>query len=57
VGEREESLHGEIAMAWESVGQVQTLRDVSHALTKVRTSLKQWSLDKFGSITKELKKL
>jgi hypothetical protein len=55
--EREESLHGEIAMAWESVGQVQTLRDVSHALTKVRTSLKQWSLDKFGSITKELKKL
>jgi ElaB/YqjD/DUF883 family membrane-anchored ribosome-binding protein len=36
---------------------VQTLGDVSHALTKVKTSLKQWSLDKFGSVTKELKKL
>jgi hypothetical protein len=55
--EREESLHEEIGKAWETAGQVQTLGDVSRALAKVKTSLKQWSLDKFGSVTKELKKL
>jgi hypothetical protein len=52
--EREETLQGAIKTAWDSVGQVQNLGDISCALDKVRSSLKKWSMDKFGSVTKEL---
>jgi hypothetical protein len=51
--EREISLHEEIERAWGAWGNVQTLGDVTHALAKVKSSLKRWSQDKFGSVTKE----
>jgi CRISPR/Cas system type I-B associated protein Csh2 (Cas7 group RAMP superfamily) len=55
--EREASLHDAIVNVWESVGNMQSLSDVSHALDIVRGSLKKWSMDKFGFVTKELQKL
>jgi hypothetical protein len=56
VGE-EASLHDEIVTAWESVGHMQNLADVYHALNTGRGSLKKWSMNKFASVTKELQKL
>jgi hypothetical protein len=51
--ERENSLHEEIVNAWESVGQTYSLGDIGRALDMVRGSLKKWTMDKFGSVTKE----
>jgi hypothetical protein len=53
----EEPLKEEIKNSWVSAGRVQTLSDVSCALGMVRSSLKRWSANKFGSVTKELKRL
>jgi hypothetical protein len=39
------------------VGHMQNLADIYHALNTVRGSLKKWSMQKFGSVTKELQKL
>jgi hypothetical protein len=42
--------------AWESVGQMQSLGDITQALDIVRQSLKKWSMENFGFVTKELQK-
>jgi hypothetical protein len=39
------------------VGHLQNLADIYHALNTVRGSLKKWSMQKFGSVTKELQTL
>jgi hypothetical protein len=44
-------------MAWEHGQEVQNMGDVVGRLRKVMASLKQWSMDKFGAVTKELSKL
>jgi hypothetical protein len=52
--EREESLAGEIKKAWEEGAQVQNLGDVVTSLRRVMKSLRSWSFQKFGAVTKEL---
>jgi hypothetical protein len=54
--EREDSLQEEIVNAWESVGQMQSLGNITQALDIVRQSLKKWSMENFGFVTKELQK-
>jgi hypothetical protein len=52
--EREESLPDEIRKAWESGESLHNLGDVVSRLRKVMSSLKRWSHEQFGAVTKEL---
>jgi hypothetical protein len=52
--EREESLPMEIKTAWEGGTKAQSLGDIAHSLGRVMVSLRKWSSEKFGSVTKEL---
>jgi hypothetical protein len=55
--EREPSLPKEIKLAWAAGNPVHHLGDVAKNLTGVMQSLKRWSKQKFGAVTKELEKL
>jgi hypothetical protein len=55
--EREPSLPEEITKAWQSGVWVQNLGDVANTLHTEMPSLKKWSHEKFGVVTKELKKI
>jgi hypothetical protein len=52
--EREESLPDEIRKAWELGESLHNLGDVVSRLRKVMSSLKRWSHEQFGAVTKEL---
>jgi hypothetical protein len=52
--EREESLSGEIRQSWVQGETIQNLGDVARKLTRVMRSLKNWSMEKFGAVTKEI---
>jgi hypothetical protein len=55
--EREESLPSEIKKAWEEGAPVQNLIDLGDTLRRVMKSLRKWSFDKFGAVTKELENI
>jgi hypothetical protein len=55
--EREESLAHVIKTAWEQGQDVHNLGDVVSRLRRTMSSLNQWSIAKFGVVTKELSKL
>jgi hypothetical protein len=55
--EREESLPCEIKKAWKGGAQVQDLGDMASILCRVMKSLRSWSFDKFGVVTKELENI
>jgi hypothetical protein len=52
--EREETLPQEIQRAWEQGEYVHGLGDVACRLKTVMASLRKWSMDKFGAVTKEI---
>jgi hypothetical protein len=52
--EREDSLPGEIRASWDAAAPCQNLGDAAITLSKVMTTLRRWSFDKFGAVTKEL---
>jgi hypothetical protein len=52
--EREPSLSDEIQLMWNEGAQVQDLGDISASLKQLGTSLRRWSHDKFGAVTKEI---
>jgi hypothetical protein len=52
--EREESLPREIKKAWEGGVHAQDLGDVALNLCRMMKSLRRWSFDKFGAVTKEI---
>jgi hypothetical protein len=55
--EREPSLQDEIKRTWESMEQVISLNDIHAGLDRMSVSLKQWSAEHFGVVTKELGKI
>jgi hypothetical protein len=55
--EREESLPEEIKRAWEDGNPAHNLSDVASTLRRVMLSLKRWSYDKFGVVTKEIENI
>jgi hypothetical protein len=46
--------HFQRRYAWNSCNPIQNLGDLSNSLTRVMSSLRKWSYDKFGSVTREL---
>jgi hypothetical protein len=50
-------LAGEIKKVWEESTQVQNLGDVETSLRRVMKSLRSWSFQKFGTVTKELESI
>jgi hypothetical protein len=46
--EREETLPSEIQDSWEQEGVIHGLGDVAEKLSRVRSKLRRWSMDKFG---------
>ena len=52
--ERVESLPETIKAAWENIGKVNDLGDITKKLGEVMTALKSWSTEHFGPVTKEL---
>jgi hypothetical protein len=52
--EREPSLSDEIQLLWNEGAQVHDLGDISASLKQLGTSLRRWSHDKFGAVTKEI---
>jgi hypothetical protein len=52
--ERDDMLPGEVQRAWEEGEPSQNLSDVATSLRRVMASLRRWSFDKFGGVTKEL---
>uniref|UniRef100_A0A0A9FUR2 Endonuclease/exonuclease/phosphatase domain-containing protein n=1 Tax=Arundo donax TaxID=35708 RepID=A0A0A9FUR2_ARUDO len=55
--ERDVALPEEIAKAWEKRGEVSNLGDVSVALKNVLHSLKEWSREHFGAVTRQIEEL
>jgi hypothetical protein len=52
--EWEESLFQEVQTAWDRGDNVHGLGDMAGRLKKVMVSLKRWSVEKFGAVTKEI---
>jgi hypothetical protein len=52
--EREETLLQEIQRDWDQWENVHGLGDVACKLKKVMSSLRKWSMEKFGAVAKEI---
>jgi hypothetical protein len=52
--EREETLAQEVQMAWTQGEHMHGMGDVACRLKLVMASLRKWSMEKFGVVTKEI---
>jgi hypothetical protein len=55
--EREPSLQDEIKKMWQGNVHGNSLKDIQQDLEQMRSSLKKWSTENFGSVTKELRRI